>query len=382
MRRRSGGREMVSVAGLLLVVVTGLGLIMMPRVVGADWPGWTSMMFLVAVLVIPTVWVLIGISTGTASVAQWIAVLGVGAVLVRVAWSTYDAGPALLLAVLPLLTVVVVLTAVLAYSWPRATTREVRDCAHRNGWRIVDPRELRLPSLPLPVGRTWSARNVVQTPDGLAFEVRWLQWSGLLCRRRRLSVFVATLPVELPAMAVRPGGLTRSDLTLESAEFNRSFDVIGDEPRYLMAVLHPRTMQALLDARPVRLAIEGTALVLSRDEPLTAESLTQGLRSLAGIRVPQHVYDDWGQRAAEPGRGLRFRGRRFDPSPGAALLRMTTLATGLLGLTLLCCLAAAATEADFDPPHSVGRLLIAGALLLAIAAAGALSRRVHGSISA
>jgi len=117
--------------------------------------------------------------------------------------------------------------------------------------------------------------------------------------------------------------------------------------------------------------------VAARDQPLTAEALTQGLATR--IKVPQHVYDDWGQRAPEPGRGLRFLGRRFDPSPGAALLRMTTLATGILGLTLLTCLAAAATETGFDPPHSVGRLLIGSAVLLAIAAACALGRRVYGS---
>ncbi|WP_410792869.1 hypothetical protein [Kribbella sp. C-35] len=58
---------------------------------------------------------------------------------------------------------------------------------------------------------------------------------------------------------------------------------------------------------------------------------------------------------------------------------MTTLATGLLGLTLLTCLAAAATQADFDPPHSAERLLISGAVLLAIAAGSALARRVYGS---
>ncbi|MGW5192220.1 hypothetical protein ACWEOO_23455 [Kribbella sp. NPDC004138] len=60
MRRRSVGRDLVPVAGVLVVVATGLGLVMMPGVVGADWPGWTSLMVLVAVLVIPVAWVLIG----------------------------------------------------------------------------------------------------------------------------------------------------------------------------------------------------------------------------------------------------------------------------------------------------------------------------------
>ncbi|WP_350274453.1 hypothetical protein [Kribbella sp. HUAS MG21] len=377
MRRNLGGRDFVSVAGMLLVVATGLGLIMMPGVVGADWPGWSSLMFLVAVLVIPVSWVLIGLSAGTATVARWIAVLAVGAVLARLVWSTYDAGPAVLIAVLPLLAILVVVSAALAYLWPRATTREIKEVAQRNGWSLVDPAAVRLPALPLPVGRSWTVRNAVQTPDGIAFEVRWLQWRGPVCRPRRMSVFVATLPAGLPALEVRPGGLARSDLTLESAEFNRSFDVIGDDARYLTAVLHPRTMQALLDARPVSLVVAGTALVLYADHPLTADALTRGATTLARIDVPRHALDDWGYAAPPPGHGMRLTGSRFARSAGAALLRMTTLATGLLGLTLFTCLAAAATEPGFDPPHSVGRLLTGGAVLLAIAAGCALARRTY-----
>jgi hypothetical protein len=377
MRRNLGGRDLVSVAGTLLVVMTGLGLITMPQIVGADWPGWTSLMLLVAVLVVPVAWVLIGLTAGSATVARWIAVLAVGAVLVRLVWSTYDAGPAVLIAVLPLLAIVLVVSAAIAYLWPRATTREIQDVAQRNGWQVVEPSAVRLPALPLPVGRSWSVRNVVQTPAGLAFEVRWLQWRGPVCLPRRMSVFVATLPVGLPAAEVRPGGLARSDLTLESAEFNRSFDVLGDDARYLTALLHPRTMQALLDARPVSLVIAGTALVLYDDQPLTAESLARGAGALARIDVPRHVLDDWGYAAPPPGRGVRLTGRRFDRSAGATLLRMTTLATGLLGLTLLTCLAAAATEPGFAPPHSVGRILTGGAVLVAVATACALLRRAH-----
>lgn len=368
MRRMRYQRDLVAVCGTLLLVVTGLGLIMMPGVVGADWPGWSSLMIFVAILVLPVVWVLLGLTSGSATVARWIALAAVGAVLVRLIWSAYDVGPAVVIAVLPLLSLLVLAAVVLVYSWPQATTRALRDVAQRNGWQLLDPRELELPALPLPVGRAWSVRNVVQTPNGTAFEVRWLQWHGLLCRRRRLSVFVAPrLSAALPSMEVRPGGLSRSDITLESAEFNRSFDVIGNDARYLTAVLHPRTMQALLDARPVSLAIASTALILYDDQPLTPESLTRGLATLDRITIPRHVLDDWGQHAGQPTRGLRFSGPKLDLSGIAALARLTAMATGLLGLTLLTCLAAAATEPDFDPPHPVSTLLGAVGVLLGIA---------------
>ncbi|WP_433160445.1 hypothetical protein [Kribbella sp. CA-247076] len=382
MRRMRYRRDLVSVCATLLLVVTGLGLIMMPGAVGADWPGWSSLMLLVAVLVLPTAWVLLGISSGSATVARWIAVAAVGAVLARLVWSAYDVGAAIVIALLPLLSVLVLAAVVLVYSWPQATSRDLRDVAQRNGWRLTDQRELELPRLPLPVGRAWSVRNVIQTPSGTAFEVRWLQWHGVLCRRRRLSVFVApSLPAALPPMEVRPGGLSRSDLTLESADFNRSFDVIGNDARYLTAVLHPRTMQALLDACPIALAIAGTALVLYDDQPLTPESLTHRLAILDRSTVPNHVLDDWGQRAGHPARGLRFNGPRLDVSAGAVLARMTAMATGLLGLTLLTCLAAAATEPGFDPPHPVGKLLTAVAVLLVIAVLCMLAPRRRPTLS-
>lgn len=369
MRRMRYQRDFAGVFATLLLVCTGIGLIGMPGIVGAEWPGWSSLMFGVAVLVLPVAWILLRISSGTAAVARWIALAAVGAVLVRLIWSAYDVGPAIVIAVLPLLALLVLAAVVLVYSWPQAASRALKDVAQRNGWRVLDPRELNLPPLPLPVGRAWSVRNVVQAPSGTAFEVRWLQWHGLVCRRRRLSVFVApALPAALPPMEVRPGGLSRSDITLESAEFNRSFDVIGNDARYLTAVLHPRTMQALLDARPISLAVASTAWVLYDDQPLTPESLTRGVANLERISIPGHVLDDFGQYTGQPSRrGLRFTGPRFDLSAGALLARLAAMTTGLLGLTLLTCLAAAATEPDFDPPRPVSTLLIAAAVLLTIA---------------
>ncbi|KQY21813.1 hypothetical protein ASD16_14085 [Cellulomonas sp. Root485] len=48
-----------------------------------------------------------------------------------------------------------------------------------------------------------------------------------------------------------PTGLARAlggqDIQLESAEFNRAFRILADDPRAAHAVLHPRLMQRLLD---------------------------------------------------------------------------------------------------------------------------------------
>jgi hypothetical protein len=195
-----------------------------------------------------------------------------------------------------------------------------------------------------------------------------------------LAVFVApSLPAALPPLEVRPGtGLLRSDLSLESAEFNRNFDVLGEDSRYLMAVLHPRTMQALLDARPFTLTIAGTALVISDDSELTPEVLASGFAALNSLVVPRHVFDQWGSHAPQPQPGVRFTGARFNPSVTAAFLRLLSLSCALLALTLAGCLAAAAAEAPFEPARSVPTLLITIAFLAITAVGCALGSRPRG----
>jgi hypothetical protein len=247
----------------------------------------------------------------------------------------------------------------------------------------------------LPIGRIRVVRNVVQAHRALAFEVRWLEWHGIICRRRRLSVFVGQqLDQELPAMEVRPGsGLTRSDLSLESAEFNRSFDVIGEQPQYVMAMLQPRVMQTLLDARPLGLVVDRDVLLTYQETGLGAESLQCGMATIQRLNdlVPRHVYDQWGQRRpAAPGAKLRFAGRAWEFSVGKMYLRWLALSTGLLGLTLATCLAGVAAEAhanqtDFTPTRSLTSLLITTAVLgLAATVCGLASRSrlAHGSASA
>ncbi|GAA0601159.1 hypothetical protein HPO96_27220 [Kribbella sandramycini] len=328
------------VAGCMLFLhfTLTLGLMFMPGQVGADWPGWQSTMFLVGITVVPAAMWLIIMSSGGLATARWISAVAVGGVLLRVLWTAYDGGWSATVAVLPVLLFLLGIAVWLVYTWPRSS-RPLRDLAARHGWQLEEARKLNLPELPAPVGRAWSVRDAVRTPSGgVAFEVRWLQWHWLIAHRRRLSVFVRILDVALPPFEVRPGGLARSDLELESGEFNRSFDVLGDNPRYLMATLHPRNLQTLLDARPISLAVNRAALVLSDDGPLT-DSLTRGLTALDRLTIPPHVAEDYGQyRGTTPGRGLRF--RLPDLPANVVLARLFFFAAGLLGLTYLSCLAA------------------------------------------
>jgi len=332
-----GMEHVYGLCWMMLPVITTFGLMFMPDAVGADWPGWQSSMVLVGLTVIPTAFTLIVMSVGGVTAARWIAAVAVGGVLLRLLWTAYAGGWSATIAVLPLLLLLLGTAVWLVYTWPRSS-RPLRELAARHGWQVEDARKLNLPELPLPVGRAWSVRDAVRTPTGVAFEVRWLQWHWLIAHRRRLSVFTRILEVALPPLEVRPGGLARSDLDLESGEFNRSFDVLGEDPRYLTAALHPRNMQALLEARPIGLVINRAALVLYDDGPLT-ESLARGLTALDRVTIPRHVAEDYGQYAgATPGRGLSF--RAAEVSNNVVLARMFLFAGSLLGLTYLSCFAA------------------------------------------
>ncbi|TDD61352.1 hypothetical protein E1263_07530 [Kribbella antibiotica] len=336
-----GMKEVATVAYPLGLVYTFGGLLTMPSFVGADWPEWGSMMVMIGLTVLPVAWFMVSAGTGAASVGRWIALAAVLVAILRLLWVVYDSGPVPTLAVVPLLAVLFGVAVFLVYTWPKSASRELKELAARHGWQVVRAKNLRLPMLPLPVGVAWSAKDAVQTPTGVAFEVRWVKWHWLVAHRYRLSAFVRLLDVRLPTLEVRPGGLSRSDVTLESGEFNRSFDVLGDDPRYLTATLHPRNLQALLDARPMALAIDGTVLALYDDSPL-ADSLTRGMQALDRLTIPRHVAADWGQYASsnQPRPGLAFRNVREDLSYGGMLLRLFGFATGLLGLTWLGCFAA------------------------------------------
>ncbi|GAB2607071.1 hypothetical protein [Kribbella endophytica] len=400
--RSEAGEVVQTVAFPLILVATGLGLILMPGVVGADWPGWSSTMVLVVLLVVPAAFVLTMVSGATSRAVRWIAVIAVLACGARVVWSLYDAGDRAAFAAIALAPSLLLLTAailLIAYSWPRATTQQLAATAQANGWQVDRelPKDPQLPAapLPLPIGRVRVVRNVVRANRALAFEVRWLEWHGIVPSRRRLAVFVGQqLEQELPAMEVRPGsGLTRSDLSLESAEFNRSFDVIGEQAPYVMAMLQPRVMQTLLDGRPVGLVVDRDVLLTYQDTGLDAESLQRGMATIHRLNelVPEHVYDQWGlRRPAGPGAKLRFARRAWEFSVGKLYLRWLALSTGLLGVTLATCLAGAAAEAhanqaDFTPTRSLTSLLIA-VVVLGLTATGcgiaSRPRLAHGSASA
>src|SRR5262245_27795307 len=102
-------------------------------------------------------------------------------------------------------------------------------------------------------------RGVYQGIDMVAFEYSYqTQPTGRKGVRptttHRFSVVALLTQCRLPGLGVSPeGGISRffgrlfnTDIQLESEEFNRAFTVSSDDRKFASAVLHPRTMEALL----------------------------------------------------------------------------------------------------------------------------------------
>jgi hypothetical protein len=122
----------------------------------------------------------------------------------------------------------------------------------------------------------------------------------------RYSVVALLTQTNLPGLSVSPeGGISRmfgklfnTDIQLESEEFNRAFTVNCEDRKFASAVLHPRTMQGLLDYRDVDWDIRGGDFVSvdsgnldPREIPRRCDAMLVAFRG-----VPDFVWDDLGGR--------------------------------------------------------------------------------------
>ena len=124
----------------------------------------------------------------------------------------------------------------------------------------------------------------------------------------RYSVVALLARTALPGLSISPeGGVSRlfgrlfnTDIQLESEEFNRAFTVSSDDRKFASAVLHPRTMEALLAYRDVDWDIRGGDFVSvdsgNLDPTLIEYRCDAMLTVLRGI--PDFVWEDHGGRPA------------------------------------------------------------------------------------
>lgn len=168
---------------------------------------------------------------------------------------------------------------------------------------------------PFDTGFGRRAENVMSGSFGahaaVAFDYSYKQRTGSGKTRRtttyRFTVHVLRLPVPLPYVHVEHEGFFDKaaklfggqDIELESEDFNRTYRVRGEDPRFAYDLLNPRAMEALLASGPVDVRIEGSHLVhvaRGRVDVAGVDSALHLLAHLCGL-LPTFV---WSDRGAEP----------------------------------------------------------------------------------
>ncbi len=131
----------------------------------------------------------------------------------------------------------------------------------------------------------------------------WPRWQMV---RRFYDVDLVELPKTLPPLALFPerqyervaAALGGKDILTESDAFNRRWRVVGRDPRYALAVLHPLMMEFLASADfdDMPISIEGGAIMTWHPGRSRMETLGKRLTLLHGVAalVPKNAWDDFG----------------------------------------------------------------------------------------
>jgi hypothetical protein len=158
-----------------------------------------------------------------------------------------------------------------------ATAESLQQVAHRRGWRYLDESpEHAYEGTPFGEGRNRRACSVVSGEHRgrklRAFEYAYDSGGGESAQRVCHTVVVVNLPGASPTLEVTleharrqlPGPVGVHDLELGSERFNVRFRVRTDDDRFAYDVLHPRTMEWMLDdprATAFSVRFDGAALI-------------------------------------------------------------------------------------------------------------------------
>jgi hypothetical protein len=113
---------------------------------------------------------------------------------------------------------------------------------------------------------------------------------------RYFTVWLLTLPKQLPPIRVRHGGIASAVLhpsdmpaiDIGGAQFQREYQVSADDPRFAATLLDARMEQFLLDNNRGGFEICGSDIVAVREGQLTQDAVLPELDYLAGVvaRIP------------------------------------------------------------------------------------------------
>ncbi len=216
--------------------------------------------------------------------------------------------------------IIVLAVAGIAAYWNHKRTQALAAFAAAQGWTYVDEARgfvNRWSGDPFGDGDHRRTDNAIRgLYDGLemiAFEYSYQTQSTDSDGKRsttthRYSVVALLTQTALPGLGISPeGGISRmfgrlfnTDIQLESEEFNRAFTVTSDDRKFASAVLHPRTMQALLAYREVDWDIrDGDFVSVDSGNLDPAEIARRCDAMLITARgIPDFVWNDHGGRPA------------------------------------------------------------------------------------
>lgn len=166
---------------------------------------------------------------------------------------------------------------------------------------------------PFQTGDNWQVRNVLTGPfqgrQIVAFDYSYQTETRDSKGKKsttthKFGVVVMQLPGPLPHLEVTHEGIFGgsvanafgfADLQFESEQFNRTFRVKADDPRFGHAVIHPQMMEMLLARGEIGWRIEGNSLIgwdSGKHTPVEVLNRLQ-LLQLVTDHVPPYVWRDY-----------------------------------------------------------------------------------------
>ena len=125
----------------------------------------------------------------------------------------------------------------------------------------------------------------------------------------RFSAVILKLPLQMKPLFIRPEGFLDKlaefvgfdDIDFESLEFSREFYVKSPDKRFAYDVLHPRTMEFLLNSPRFSIQFDGEWAIAYRSSRFKPEEFGAAAEVLRGIveRLPRYLVEElqrWSER--------------------------------------------------------------------------------------
>ena len=193
----------------------------------------------------------------------------------------------------------------------RRRKNAVRAWALARGWTVVgaDPAlARRWGGVPFAMGSARTATEILSGPSGgrpaVSFRYTYTTRDGENTARHDHHVVAVFLPRMLPSLDLAPEGFGSKiakvfggqDLTFESEHFNARWRVTAPDPRFAHDVIHPRTMERLLqpDTAGMTVRFVGDAVLAWSSGAPRLEAIEPRARLLNDVvdAIPAYVWQD------------------------------------------------------------------------------------------